>query len=87
MGQAQVKGAPSVYKMIFRAGGSRLAGSLSHEDPVGQGLAKNALQPVSDAGNSGLNEKPVLSVDQQVFDSVELRHDDGKSGRRGLVRY
>ena len=62
--------------MVFRAGGSRLPGSLTHEVPIGHALAKNALQPVSDPGNSGLNQEPIVSVHQEIFYTIELGHDN-----------
>jgi hypothetical protein len=85
MGQAQVKGAPSVYKMVFRAGGSGLPGSLAHEVPIGRALAEYAVQAISYPGNTRLNQEPVISVHQQIFYTMELRHYNGKPGRGRLI--
>src|SRR5882757_9832038 len=85
MGQAQVESAPGVHKMLFRAGGSGLPGSLSHQVPIGRALVKNALQPFSDPGSRGLSQKPVVSVYQEIFYTVEMGNDNRKPGRRSLV--
>src|ERR1700678_4175754 len=84
-GQTEIKSAPGVHEVLLGARGSRQPDPLSHGLPIGWGEAQDTLQPLSDAGSTGFNQEAIVTIHQQVLNTVELGNHNGKTGGCRLV--
>src|SRR5580698_11587861 len=84
-GQMQIKSAPGVHEVLLGAGGSGQPGPLSHGMASGRGEAQKTLQALSDASSTGFNQEAIVTIYQQILNTVELGDHNGKTRGCRLV--